>query len=474
MVQKDIFREEYKKLNQAQGEAVEAIDGPVMVVAGPGTGKTQILALRIGNILLKTDTKADGILCLTFTKASVGAMKERLRKYIGSTGLKVNIFTFHGFGLEIIREYHHLLDLDTAPKLMDDDDLVILYDRILQENEWKYLRPRADSARYFGDLKSLISVLKRERISPEQLLQEIEKDIKNQKNDPENISSRGENKGRIKKEILKKIESFERTKELVKFFQLYEKIKKEKDNFLLDYDDILEYMVKIVENNEEAKNEIREKYLYILVDEHQDSSGVQNEFLQKVWGDIEKPNIFVVGDDRQLIYGFGGASLAYFEGFKHVFGQAKLITLLDNYRSTQVILDSAQALLQSSLSLGKLVSHRLDSFPMRLIEADYPRDEIIACALDIKEKIKTKTGMNNCAILVPKNKQVRSAMAVLRDLNLPVSSSGALDLFEAKEAQSFWRILKIINNPADREAFALSFFDKLSGLESLPAHKFII
>src|SRR3989338_11701286 len=108
----DIFDREYKKLNKAQKEAVDTIDGPVMVVAGPGTGKTQILALRIGNILLKTDTKADGILCLTFTKASVGAMKERLRKYIGSTGLKVNIFTFHGFGLEIIREYHHLLDLD--------------------------------------------------------------------------------------------------------------------------------------------------------------------------------------------------------------------------------------------------------------------------------------------------------------------------------------------------------------------------
>ena len=103
MVQKDIFREEYKKLNQAQREAVEAIDGPVMVIAGPGTGKTQILALRIGNILLKTDTKADGILCLTFTKASVGAMKERLRKYIGSTGLKVNIFTFHGKNRDFIK-----------------------------------------------------------------------------------------------------------------------------------------------------------------------------------------------------------------------------------------------------------------------------------------------------------------------------------------------------------------------------------
>jgi DNA helicase-2/ATP-dependent DNA helicase PcrA len=474
MAKEDIFKQEYKKLNKAQKEAVDSIEGPVMVVAGPGTGKTQILALRIGNILLKTDTKADGILCLTFTNASVGAMKERLRKYIGSTGLKVNIFTFHSFGMEIIKEYYHLLDWDTIPKLMDDDETIILYDQILHDNEWQYLRPRADNARYFGDLKSLVSVLKRERISPEYFLKEIEKDIENQKNNPENISSRGENKGQIKKEVLKKIESFERTKEFVKFFQLYEKIKKEKDNILLDYDDILEYLVKIIEISEEAKDEIREKYLYVLVDEHQDSSGVQNEFLQKVWGDTEKPNIFVVGDDRQLIYGFGGASLAYFEGFKHIFGKAKLITLLDNYRSTQVILDSAHVLLQSSLSKEKLISHSSDSFPVRLIEADYPRDEIIACALDIKEKIKNKIEINNCAILVPKNKQVRSAIAILRDMNLPVSSYGALNLFDSEEMQSFLRILKIINNPANQVAFALSFFDKLSNIEPLKAHKFII
>ena len=97
-----------------------------------------------------------------------------------------------------------------------------------------------------------------------------------------------------------------------------------------------------------------------------------------------------MGDDRQLIYGFGGASLAYFEGFKNTFGKAKLITLLENYRSTQVILDSAHTLLQSSLSPAKLVSHSKDSFPLRLVEADYPRDEIIACVLDIKEKIKIK------------------------------------------------------------------------------------
>ncbi len=468
----ETFEKEYKKLNKGQKEAVETIEGPVMVVAGPGTGKTQVLALRIGNILKKTDTSPDGILCLTFTNSGVKAMRERLRNYIGATASHVNISTFHSFGMQIVEEFYGALDLDTSPKLLDGIDAIALTDEILHGNEWEYLRPRGDATRYFRDLKSLISILKRDRMSPEDFLIEIERDIKNLEENEENISTRGESKGTLKKEVLKKIESLNRSKEVVKFYEIYEQIKKDKNVF--DYDDVLEAIVKMVETSEDVRNHIREKYLYILIDEHQDSSGVQNEFLQKVWGEVEKPNIFVVGDDRQLIYGFSGASLSYFEGFKNSFGQAKLITLLDNYRSTQVILDSAHILLESKMTKEKLVSHSDETHPMRLVEADYPRDEIIACALDIKEKIKIhKIDINDCAILVPKNRQARSAAQILHDMDLPVSSYNTLRLFDQEEAQSFFSILKIINNPYDSVSLSESFFDKLSGLEPLEAHKFI-
>src|SRR6185369_2633007 len=159
-----VFEQEYKKLNKAQKEAVDAIDGPVMVVAGPGTGKTQILALRIGNILLKTDTKADSVLCLTFTNSAVGAMKERLTRYIGDTGSEVGVFTFHSFGMKVIGEHFKVLGLSEAPKLLEDTDRAIFFENILNENEWEYLRPRGDSMRYFRDLMSLSSILKREGI----------------------------------------------------------------------------------------------------------------------------------------------------------------------------------------------------------------------------------------------------------------------------------------------------------------------
>ena len=125
-----IFTEEYKKLNPAQKEAVDTIDGPVMVVAGPGTGKTQILALRIANILTKTDTKGDGILCLTFTNSAVEAMGKRLHTYIGEESLKVNVFTFHSFGMKITEEHFKVLGLSRAPKLLDETEVVIIFDKI--------------------------------------------------------------------------------------------------------------------------------------------------------------------------------------------------------------------------------------------------------------------------------------------------------------------------------------------------------
>ncbi len=467
------FEEEYGKLNNAQKEAVEALEGPVMVIAGPGTGKTQVLAVRIGNILNKTDTPPDGILCLTFTNSGVSEMRKRLHKYIESTASKVNIFTFHSFGMKIIEEFYGVLDLDEAPVLMDDTDSALLCDDILENNDWKYIRPHSDSTKYFRDLKSLISLLKREGLTPQDFLSAIEKDIKNLRQSEDSISTRGATKGELKKEVVQKIDGLEKSKEVVNFFDLYEKIKKEKS--VIDYDDVLELALKIAEEGEEALASIREKYLYVLIDEHQDSNGVQNEFLKKVWSDVEKPNIFVVGDDRQLIYGFGGASLSYFEGFKHAFGKAKLITLVENYRSTQNILDSSHLLLQSKMSEEKLISHSKESHPMRLVECDYPRDEILACALNIKEKIKKKTlDINDCAILVPKNKQVRSTIAILHDMGLPVSSYGTLRLFDLPETESFLRVLRIINNPSDSVLLAESLFDKLSGISPIDGHKFIV
>src|SRR3989338_4218717 len=127
------FEDAYKQLNKEQKEAVDTIEGPVMVVAGPGTGKTQVLALRIAYILKNTDTKADSILSLTFTNSGVKAMKRRLEKYVGNSAHEAKIATFHSFALELIEKNYELVGFQREPKLLDDSEAVFLVDEILHE-----------------------------------------------------------------------------------------------------------------------------------------------------------------------------------------------------------------------------------------------------------------------------------------------------------------------------------------------------
>ncbi len=466
------FSDAYKNLNTAQKEAVDAIDGPVMVVAGPGTGKTQVLALRIANILEKTDTPPSGVLCLTFTNAGVRAMRERLLRLIGSTASEVYIATFHRFAIGIIEKHFALLGFDAAPKLVADTEAVALADELLESREWKQLRPRSDSARYFGDLKSLISLLKREGLTPENFLDEVIGEIARVTNDPDNISSKGARKGELKMEALKKIESLERTREAVEFYALYEKTKFAR--VLMDYDDVLAYAVRLAEISEDVRADIREAYLYVLVDEHQDSSGVQNAFLKAVWSGTERPNIFVVGDDRQLIYGFGGASLAHFTDFRGTFGRPKEITLVENYRSTQTILDAADALLKSTLATENLHGNsRASEEKISILECGYPRDEILLAARDIEKRIAAGVSPAECAILVPKNHHVRSAVAILRDRGIPVAASGTVSFFSAPETATIRNILRVANDPYDPVAFASLLLDPVFGIAPLEAHKFL-
>ena len=463
------FETEYKKLNKEQKEAVDSIDGPVMVVAGPGTGKTQILALRIANILNKTDIGASGILCLTFTNSAVEAMKERLVRYIGDAGEAVNVFTFHSFGMQVISEHFRVLGFPEAPKLLDETEAALFFHEILNTHDWVYLRPRADSTRYYHDLRSLISLMKRERISREDFEKAIEKELTFLQTDESSISSRGETKGGIKKEIQNKIEGLQKTKEVAKFLELYEDEKIQRG--MIDYDDVLEYLVELVEIGSEVRAQIQERYLYVLVDEHQDSSRAQNEFLAKVWDEVPKPDIFVVGDDRQLIYGFSGASIDHFKGFRKTFPSAKLIPLVQNYRSTQVILDAAHALLKSVMTKEKLVSENKEHHPIKLIEVDTPYDEIMAVAEDLKEKIKEGLSPSSCAILVPKNLQVRDAIQILHKERLPVATHETLSLFDQKETAALLRVLKIIDS-GDVSSLALSFFDECSLVAPIDAHTF--
>lgn len=471
MAHDSAFRAAYQKLNPAQCRAVDTIEGPVMVIAGPGTGKTQVLSLRIANILHKTDTTADSILCLTFTNSGVRAMRARLRDYIGAEASKVRISTFHAFAIYCIEKYYGDLGFLTMPTLIADDQAILLCDELLTTHEWTHIRSRTNPALYFRDLTSLVQLLKRERITPDAFLAEIDADIERLQNDPDSISSRGASKGQLKQEIVKKIEGLERTRETVRFYELYEGAKRERG--LMDYQDVLEYLVQIVETSDSARADIRETYLYVHVDEHQDSSGIQNEFLEKVWSDAETQNLFVVGDDRQLIYGFGGASLSHFESFLQTFKKVALITLLENYRSTQPILDTADQMLTSHLAQGKLHGNRNGNFPVVLRQYQYPRDEIIGAAQSIKHVIESGVEASDIAVLVPKNHHVRTAVQTLRDTGIPVAQSSGSSFFGLNETRSMIAILRMLNEPMEKAFVGSVLLDPLSRVPVLVAHTYI-
>lgn len=465
------FEEALRKLNIEQRKAVDTIEGPVMVVAGPGTGKTQILSLRIGNILKKTDTGPSGILCLTFTNSGVEAMRERLRKYLGNSGSEVTVSTFHSFSISLIEKYYDYLGFEKIPELMGENEAVFLIDDLLRSHKWDSISPLSDSGMYYRNIRHLISLLKRERIAADEMLVHLDGDIEEIKNNPNNVSSRGARKGELKMEVLNKIKSLERTRELISFYELYEEEKRKLG--LMDYDDVLELAVYLAENVEDARNELRENYLYVLVDEHQDSSGVQNSFLKAVWKEVERPNIFVVGDDRQLIYGFSGANLSYFEEFSHVFGKTELIVLKKNYRSTKEILSLADEMLSSSINPEKLESQKGEGDKISLNSFSYPRDEIIGAGLYFKERIKDGVSPNECALLLRTNYQIKEAANILIAMGLPVSDSASGSLFDQKEFSYIKRVLEIMNDPHDSILVSSSLLDKSSDIDPLVAHTFL-
>lgn len=459
------------ELNKEQKRAVEAIEGPVMVIAGPGTGKTEILARRIANILQKGVSPASGILSLTFTNSGVRAMRKRLGEIIGPESSRIHISTFHSFASLLLQEFYEELSLPAPPTLIDEKDTVVIYDEILEKNEWEYLRARGGGTNNFDDIRSVISLLKQQEMSSGAFLKEIEKEIERIENDPESLSSRGKTKGELKATEKEKIERLTKTKEVATFYSLYEDLKNERN--LCDYDDIIQAAVRLVKKSEDVRATLRERYLYVLVDEHQDSSGIQNKFLETVWGDVEKPNVFVVGDDRQLIFGFGGASLSHFEEFTKTFPGTEVIALSENRRSTQDILDTASNLLQSSLVDVKLQSVTKESHPVRLIEAEYPRDEIIAIGLEIKAKIEQGTPAYECAVLVPKKAQIRTAIAILKDLGVEADSGGRTSLFALKETQSLLALLRFLGNPTEPTYLSQIIIDPIFGIPFIKAQKLL-
>lgn len=448
------FNDAYLSLNTAQKTAVDTIEGPVMVIAGPGTGKTQILTLRIANILLKTDTKPENILALTFTESGATAMRERLLRYIGTEAYRVSIHTFHGFAQTLILQYPDAYSRIIGGRPASDIEKIERIQTILETNGIKHLRPIGDPSYYVSHILRIISSLKQEYITPDGLSIIIKKQ-ETELLGIEQIHQKGAHKGKVRGEYQKKEKSIEKNRELLTVYRLYLSLL-ETDR-LYDFDDMIVETIKALQENTNMLRDLQEQYLYILADEHQDVNGSQNKILELLSSYHEHPNIFVVGDEKQAIYRFQGASLENFLYFEDSFEDTKTIALTTNYRSGQTILDTAHSLvalasgpsaslrvpLQSATSKNATAESRI--FSHQLLEDSWIVEEV-------RKKIDASVPLEEIAIIVRTNREVESFAMLLRKEGIDVQASADGDILKHPITISIQALINAVVDTHDQEA----------------------
>lgn len=346
------FLSHYKKLNPQQKEAVDAIEGPVMVIAGPGTGKTQILTLRIANILLKTQINPENILALTFSESAAFQMRQRLLDLIGTSAYRAEISTFHSFANSIIQnfpeEFGHLISAES----ITEDEQIQFIEKIIETEDLKILRPWGEPLFYAKDILNTVGDLKKEGIGFEKLKEALIVQRQDFEQIPDLYHAKGKYKGEMKGKYADELKNMAKLEEFIQVYKAYSNLMVKNKKY--DFNDMLIETVKVLEKSRPLLLLLQEKYQYILVDEHQDTNASQNKLVELLASFYEVPNLFVVGDEKQAIYRFQGASLENFLYFQKKYPQAKLINLNLNYRSHQLILDASVSFISKNISAGIL------------------------------------------------------------------------------------------------------------------------
>ncbi|MBX4198530.1 ATP-dependent helicase [Candidatus Parcubacteria bacterium] len=473
------FEKLYRKLNKEQKRAVDTIEGPVMVIAGPGTGKTQILTLRIANILKQTDTRPENILALTFTESGVFSMRKRLVEIIGSPAYKVAISTFHGFANDHIKKYPEQFPRIIGSSSITDIDQIRIMEDIIQGSELEYLKPYGDPFYYVRPVLSTIRNLKREDISPKDFETMIKDQAKNFKDIPDLYHEKGAYKGKMKGAYADLQKKIEKNKELVKLYKKYqETLAKQK---FYDYEDMIMEFIRALEKSEDFRLQLQEQYQYILADEHQDANNAQNKILELMASFHNDPNLFIVGDEKQAIFRFQGASLENFLYFKKLYPKAWVISLQENYRSTQPILDAAHSLIEKNKVVDKNLRAKLKSQQktdnsnatphMYLHEFSRQEYEYAHLAKDIQEKIKKGADASGIAVIYRENKDVLPIVRELEKTDIPFTVTSDQDILSDPQIQKLILLLQVVGNIGRDELLAEALYLDFLGFDLIDVFK---
>lgn len=459
--QQAYFEGVYASLNQAQKKAVDTIDGPVMVIAGPGTGKTQILSARIGKILLDTDANPDNILCLTYTDAGAVAMRKRLLRIIGPDAYKVSIHTFHSFCNDIIQDNLSLFEktkLDPVSELESIEIFKQLIDGFPKNHPLK--RYRGDVYFEINHLKSLFSHMKKEGWTPELIIDAIDRYLADIPNREEFVYQRAYKqfkKGDVKQaQIDLATERMEKLKAAVNEFNRFKELMKRRNRY--DFDDMIIWVLEVFNTNKLLLAKYQEQFQYILVDEYQDTSGTQNQLVEMLISYWEQPNVFVVGDDDQSIYRFQGANIENMEKFAGRYSKdIQTVVLTQNYRSTQPILDIAKSLIDRNnerlvkkipglskalLAANTNINHLTE--PPILTAYESEQHEMIAITLAVKKLLKAQVEPGKIGVIYKENKYGETLSNYFKIKQIPVFSKRNLNILDLPIPKKIITILRYL------------------------------
>lgn len=468
--------------NIKQQEAIDNLNGQIMLLAGPGTGKTFTIIHRIEK-MLSEGIEPSSILCLTFSDAAANEMKQRLIKKMGVLASSVDIYTYHSFCNDIIKLYPSQFSLGVGVRLITETEKIKLMKDCIDSATLEYfVPPRADRYHFAGKFISYIEKLKSQRITRKDYFEQIETNptlmprIKELEAEIYERESRGETRNKGRYDEIEKIKTnIEKAKELWTLYELYSE--KMHSLSLIDFSDMITFVLSAFEEDITFLREVSNKYKYFLVDEYQDTNDLQNEILFHLMEGNYNKNILVVGDDDQIIYGFQGAKSDNIENFLTKYPDTKVICLEENNRSTQSILDFSYEVIQQDKSRlenndkfkSKNIKKKLTAKLEQIIKKDKKikrlqfgdtLQEFNYIAEDIENLVKSENcpeELSQIAIIAKKREELQTFGELLKSKNIPFQIDEGKSIFAIKSSIVVYFYLKALNN------YLLSS-DKLFGL----------
>lgn len=438
-------------LNPQQRSAVEHDTGPLLIIAGAGTGKTTVITKRMEHLIIDQKIPSENILALTFTEKAATEMEARIDSALPYGFSNMWIETFHAFCDRILRQEAIHVGLNPKFDLLKEAESLIFLRKHLFDFELNYFRPLGNPMKFLQGMLGHFSRLKDDDITPAQYL--------------EYANKLNQSAGVVEEEALK-------TMELAKAYVLYEELKTREG--VMDFSDLISNTLKLLRTRKNILNYYQNLFHYILVDEFQDTNYAQNELSILLAGN--KQNITVVADDDQSIYRWRGAAISNVMQFRSHFPKAKIITLTTNYRSTQTILDSAHKLIQYNnpdrLEVKENINKKLVSArdkkgeKIELLYANRGEDEADMVVKRIKEEIKKNNyNYNDFAILVRANDHAMPFTRALEHAKIPFQFLGPGHLFQTEEIKDLIAYLHTLVNFEDNSSLYRIITMPIFGLE---------